>query len=102
MTLLSIFFNNHPALMIGTMTLTEMQLDPLTLKISYLASVIGSDIGALLLPIGTLASLIWFHLLRKHHVKITWDDYLKVTMIVIPPTLIFTLVLLPLWVQWIL
>lgn len=101
MTSLSIFFNNHPALMIGTMTLTEMPLDPLTLRISYLASVIGSDIGALLLPIGTLASLIWFHLLRKHRVKITWDDYLKVTMIVIPPTLIFTLILLPLWVQWI-
>lgn len=101
MTLLSVFFNNHPALMIGTMTLTEMQLDPLTLKISYLASVIGSDIGALLLPIGTLASLIWFHLLRKHHVKIKWNDYLKVTMIVIPPTLIFTLVFLQLWIQWI-
>lgn len=101
MTLLSVFFNNHPALMIGTMTLTEMQLDPLTLRISYLASVIGSDIGALLLPIGTLASLIWFHLLKKHRVKITWGDYLKVTMIVIPPTLIFTLVLLHGWVDWI-
>jgi arsenical pump membrane protein len=101
MTLLSTFFNNHPALMIGTMTLTEMQLDPLTLRVSYLASVVGSDIGALLLPIGTLASLIWFHLLKKHRVKISWDDYLKVTMIVIPPTLIFTLVLLHLWVEWI-
>ena len=31
-SLLSNVFNNHPALMIGTITLTEMGLDPVTLK----------------------------------------------------------------------
>ena len=31
-SLLSNIFNNHPALMIGTITLTEMGLDPITLK----------------------------------------------------------------------
>lgn len=100
MSVLSIFFNNHPALMIGTITLTEMQLDPLALKIAYLASVIGSDIGALLLPIGTLASLIWLHILRQSHIKIAWRDYVKVTIIVIPPTVLFTLAFLAVWVQW--
>lgn len=100
LSLLSILFNNHPALMVGTITLTNMNLDPLTLKISYLASVIGSDIGALLLPMGTLASLIWLHILKQHHVKIKWKDYLKVTILTIPPTLLFTLVVLAFWVQW--
>jgi arsenical pump membrane protein len=100
LSLLSILFNNHPALMVGTMTLTNMNLDPLTLKISYLASVIGSDIGALLLPMGTLASLIWLHILKQNHVKIKWKDYIKVTILTIPPTLLFTLALLALWVQW--
>lgn len=100
MSVLSIFFNNHPALMIGTITLTEMQLEPLALKIAYLASVIGSDIGSLLLPIGTLASLIWMHILRQSHIKITWRDYVKVTIIVIPPTVLFTLSFLAVWVQW--
>ena len=33
-SLLSNVFNNHPALMIGTITLTEMGLDPVTLKLS--------------------------------------------------------------------
>jgi arsenical pump membrane protein len=101
LSVMSNLFNNHPALMIGTLTLTNMGLDPLTLKISYLANVIGSDIGSLLLPIGTLATLIWMHILKKAKVKITWGEYVRVTAIVIPPTLIFTLVLLYYWVSWI-
>ncbi|MCZ8515789.1 arsenic transporter [Paenibacillus filicis] len=101
LSILSNFFNNHPALMVGTLTLTNMGLDPLTLKISYLASVIGSDVGSLLLPIGTLATLMWMHILKKGKVKISWKEYLKVTSTVIPITVIFTLVLLAYWVQWI-
>ncbi|CAH1204216.1 Arsenical pump membrane protein [Paenibacillus plantiphilus] len=99
-SLMSTLFNNHPALMIGTLTLTEMNLDPLSLKIAYLANVIGSDIGSLLLPIGTLASLIWMHILRKNKVKITWKDYTRITIIVIPPTVLFTLIALFYWVNW--
>ena len=68
-SILSNLFNNHPALMIGTITLTEMGLDPITLKTIYLANIIGSDMGSLLLPIGTLASLIWMSILRKNKIK---------------------------------
>jgi arsenical pump membrane protein len=100
-TILSTLVNNHPALMIGTITLTGMELDPLTLKVTYLASVVGSDLGALLLPIGTLASLIWLHILKQNKVKVSWKDYCKVTFLTIPPALIFTLVCLAYWVYWI-
>ncbi|MEC0372980.1 arsenic transporter [Paenibacillus chibensis] len=100
-SVLSNIFNNHPALMVGTITLTHMGLDPLTLKISYLASVIGSDIGSLLLPIGTLATLMWLHIVRKGGVHIKWSQYLKVTIVVIPITVLFTLVILSYWVSWI-
>ncbi|WP_028609693.1 ArsB/NhaD family transporter [Paenibacillus harenae] len=75
-------------------------MDPLTLKIAYLANVIGSDIGSLLLPVGTLASLIWFHILKQYKMDIGWMDYVLVTVIVIPPTLLFTLVVLYAWVNW--
>ncbi|BBI34115.1 arsenic transporter [Cohnella abietis] len=101
LSVLSNLFNNHPALMVGTLTLTNMGLDPLTLKISYLASVIGSDVGSLLLPIGTLATLMWMHILKKGNVRFTWSDYLKVTSIVIPITVLFTLVILSFWVYWV-
>jgi arsenical pump membrane protein len=100
-SVLSNLFNNHPALMVGTLTLTNMGLDPLTLKVSYLASVVGSDVGSLLLPIGTLATLLWMHILKKGKVKITWGEYLKITSIVIPITVLFTLIILAYWVSWI-
>jgi arsenical pump membrane protein len=99
-TVLSNIFNNHPALMIGTLTLTHMQLDPVTLKVSYLATVIGSDIGSLLLPMGTLATLMWMHIVKSGKVRITWWEYIRVTAIVIPPTVLFTLVVLYYWVSW--
>jgi len=99
-SIMSSLFNNHPGLMIGTLTLTEMHLEPLTLKVAYLANVIGSDIGALLLPIGTLASLIWLHIIKQHKVKISWKEYIRVTVLVIPPTVFFTLLVLYYWVYW--
>ncbi|WP_424769453.1 ArsB/NhaD family transporter [Paenibacillus sp. sgz302251] len=101
LSILSNLFNNHPALMIGTLAITNMGLDPMTLKIAYLASVIGSDIGSLLLPIGTLATLLWMHIVRKGGVKISWGQYLRVTAVVIPITVIFTLLLLSYWVLWV-
>ncbi len=100
LSILSNLFNNHPALMVGTITLTGMELDPLTLKLAYLAGVIGSDVGSLLLPIGTLATLMWMHMIRKGGVKFSWGQYLKVTIFVIPITVIFTLVALSYWVMW--
>ena len=86
--------------MVGTLTLMNMGLDPLTLKISYLANVIGSDMGSLLLPMGTLATIMWMHIVKDGGIKITWRQYIKVTFVVIPPVTIVTLVLLYYWVSW--
>lgn len=98
-SVLSNIFNNHPALMVGTITLTNMGLNTITLKTIYLANIVGSDIGSLILPIGTLASLMWFYILKNNKIKIKWKDYISVTARVIPLTVIVTLVLLFLWVQ---
>jgi arsenical pump membrane protein len=98
-SVLSNLFNNHPALLVGTIALTEMNLDSFTLQTMYLASIIGSDVGSLLLPIGTLASLIWMHILKQHRIKVKWKDYLSVSLIVIPITVIVMLFLLYNWLQ---
>ncbi len=98
-SVLSNIFNNHPALMIGTITLQAMNLPVFTMKTVYLANIIGSDIGSLLLPIGTLASLIWMNILKENNMKIKWKDYIGITIVVIPITLVFTLTLLYFWVN---
>ena len=99
LSVLSNIFNNHPALMVGTITLTEMHLSPIMLKTIYLSNIIGSDIGSLLLPIGTLATLIWMHILKRERFKISWSHYIRITFIVIPPTVVFTLLCLYIWIK---
>lgn len=101
MTVMSLLFNNHPALMIGTLAITQMGLTDLQLKMAYLANVAGSDIGSLILPCGTLASLMWMHLLRRNKIRIDWMDYTRVTFPVIPPTVIFTLICLYYWISYV-
>ena len=99
-TILSNLVNNLPAVMISTIAIVDMEMDPLTTQIAYLANVIGSDLGALLTPIGTLATLIWMFELKKHGVKMTWGKYLKVTLFVIPIGLFVSLFSLYLWVMF--
>lgn len=99
-TLMSNMFNNLPAVMIGTLSITDMGLDTQLIQLTYLANVIGADIGALLTPVGTLATLIWMFVLKRHSIKISWGQYLKVTFLVIPIGLIVSLFSLYLWVVW--
>ncbi|MDD3653614.1 MAG: ArsB/NhaD family transporter [Desulfotomaculaceae bacterium] len=98
LTLLSNIFNNHPAMMVGTLLSTSMSLDPLALKAIYLANIIGSDIGCLLLPTGSLATLIWLHMLKQNGIIINWKKYISVTVLVIPAALIIALLNLGLWI----
>jgi arsenical pump membrane protein len=81
----SSLLNNHPGLIIGSLTLLGFTgLAQPSFDTAYASMVLGSDLGALLTPIGTLASLIWFHLLRQSGHRYTWWDYLKITGTVIP------------------
>ncbi|WP_283778461.1 ArsB/NhaD family transporter, partial [Lysinibacillus sp. D4A1_S13] len=79
---------------ISTLTFLKMSIDPLTEKIIYLANIFGSDIGLLLLPIGTLATLIWMHIIRQHGEKVSWSVYIKTTIIVVPLTVVYTITVL--------
>lgn len=81
----SSLLNNHPGLIIGSLTLLEMgDLPSILLDIAYASLILGTDLGALITPVGTLASLIWLHLLRQDGIRISWWEYFKVTVVVIP------------------
>lgn len=97
-SVMSDLFNNHPALMIGTLNLTSMHLSQMDLHVAYLGNIIGSDIGSLLTPIGLLATLIWMFVLKQYKVHISWGQYLRVTAIVVPLTVIATIVLCYGWI----
>jgi len=100
LTVLSNLLNNLPSVMIGTMSLTHMDLSQHTLQISYLASIVGSDIGSLLTPIGTLATLLWMFILKKNHIHFSWGQYFKITFMIIPITTLVTLLSFYLWTDW--
>lgn len=100
-TALSTIMNNLPSVMLGTLMITSMDLDLLQLQISYISIIIASDIGALLTPIGTLATLLWMYVLRKNGIHISWSHYIKVAIMVIPITLITTLLSLYMWALFI-
>jgi len=51
------------------------------------ATVIGSNIGAFLTPIGALAGIMWSSILNKHGEKFGYLDFLKIGAVVSVPTL---------------
>ena len=55
------------------------------------AAVIGSNLGAILTPIGALAGIMWSAILKKHEVKFSFLDFVKYGVIISIPTLFFTL-----------
>jgi arsenical pump membrane protein len=58
------------------------------------ASVVGSNLGALLTPIGALAGIMWCNLLKIHNLKFSFKSFIKYGVIVSIPTLIVTLTVL--------
>ncbi len=55
------------------------------------ATVIGSNLGACLTPIGALAGVMWSSILKEHHLKFSYADFLKIGTTVAVPSLIAAL-----------
>ncbi len=51
------------------------------------ATIIGSNIGAFLTPIGALAGIMWSSILNEHGLKFGYLDFLKIGVFVAIPTL---------------
>jgi arsenical pump membrane protein len=77
-----------------------MGLDTETLQVVYLANILGSDIGALLTPTGTLATLIWMFILKNHKISFSWGNYFKIALLIIPIGLVISLLSLYFWTKW--
>ncbi len=83
---LSAVMNNMPTVMV-----MDIALKPHANELLAYANIIGCNLGPKMTPFGSLATLLWLHVLEKKGIKIGFWEYSKFGILVTPPILLIVL-----------